>query len=162
MPQLQLPIFPAGVTHLTSELAFMKREGQVTYFNGLMPVFTHAESDLRTFRMITSQFIINGNVKQSQVARVFGLPLVTVKRYTKLYREKGPAGFYSDRRRRGAAVLTPEVIEKAQAMFDEGLGLPEVSLHLGLLANTLSKAVHAGRLHQPLKKKKTRFAVGEA
>ena len=80
MPQLQLPIFPAGVTHLTSELAFMKREGQVTYFNGLMPVFTHAESDLRTFRMITSQFIINGNVKQSQVARVFGLPLVTVKR----------------------------------------------------------------------------------
>jgi hypothetical protein len=162
MPQLQLPIFPAGVTHLTSELAFMKREGQVTYFNGLMPVFTHAESDLRTFRMITSQFIINGNVKQSQVARVFGLPLVTVKRYTKLYREKGPAGFYGDRRRRGAAVLTPEVIEKAQAMFDEGLGLTEVSLHLGLLANTLSKAVHAGRLHQPFKKKETRFAVGEA
>ena len=68
MPQLQLPIFPVGVTHLTSELAFMKREGQVTYFNGLMPVFTHAESDLRTFRMITSQFIINGNVKQSEVA----------------------------------------------------------------------------------------------
>jgi hypothetical protein len=162
MPQLQLPIFPVGVTHLTSELAFMKREGQVTYFNGLMPVFTHAESDLRTFRMITSQFIINGNVKQSQVARVFGLPLVTVKRYTKLYRERGPAGFYSDRRRRGSAVLTPEVMEKAQAMMDEGLGLPEVSSHLGLLANTLSKAVHAGRLHQSSKKKKTRFAVREA
>lgn len=162
MPQLQLPIFPVGVTHLTSELAFIKREGQVTYFNGLMPVFTHAESDLRTFRMITSQFIINGNVKQSQVARVFGLPLVTVKRYTKLYRERGPAGFYSDRRRRGSAVLTPEVMEKAQAMIDEGLGLPEVSSHLGLLANTLSKAVHAGRLHQSSKKKKTRFGVREA
>jgi hypothetical protein len=56
MPQLQLPIFPDGVTHITNQLAFTKRDGQVTYFNGHMPVFTHAETDVATFRMITSQF----------------------------------------------------------------------------------------------------------
>ena len=152
MPQLQFPIFPEGVTNITRELAFMKKEGRVTYFNGQMPVFIHEEGDLRTFRMITSQFIINGNVKQAQIARVFGLPLVTVKRYTKLYREKGPAGFYGERRGRGAAVLTPEVLAKAQAMFDEGLGVSEVSSGLALRGNTLAKAVRAGRLREPLKK----------
>ena len=39
MPQLPLPMFPHGVTHITPELAVQKREGQVTYFNGHMPIF---------------------------------------------------------------------------------------------------------------------------
>jgi hypothetical protein len=125
MPQMQLPIFPEGVTYITPERAFLKKDGRVTYFNGHMPVFIHDEHDLRTFRMITSQFIVNGNAKQSKVARVFGLPLITVKRYTKLYREKGPAGFYAERKRRGPAVLTPEVPEKAQQMLDKGAAIPE-------------------------------------
>jgi hypothetical protein len=158
MPQTQFPIFPDGVSYITPELAFMKKDGQITYFNGQMPVFMHAEDDLRTFRMITSQFIINGNVKQAQIARVFGLPIVTVKRYTKLYREKGPAGFYAERRRRGAAVLTADVLKEAQEMFDRGLSVTEAAAGLDLLANTLWKAVRAGRVHCPLKKTKGMIA----
>jgi len=33
MPQIQLPIFPEGVTHITPVLAFSKQDGRVTYFN---------------------------------------------------------------------------------------------------------------------------------
>jgi transposase len=154
MPQLQLPLFPEGVTHITPELAFVKKDGRVTYFNGHMPVFIHDEHDLRTFRMITSQFIVNGNVKQARIAQAFGLPLITVKRYTKLYREKGPAGFYAERKRRGPAVLTPEVLERVQQMLDKGVGMPEIVSELGVRSNTIAKAVRAGRLHQPLKKTK--------
>jgi len=153
MPQMHLPLFPEGVTHITPELAFMKKEGRVVYFNGHMPVFMHDEHDLRTFRMITSQFIVNGNVRQSRIAQVFGLPLITVKRSTKLYRDKGPAGFYAERKRRGPAVLTPSVLEKAQEMLDKGAGLPEVASALALRSNTLAKALRASRLHHPLKKR---------
>lgn len=46
MPQSQLPIFPEGVTHITSELAFKKECGEIIYFNFSMPVFRHAENDL--------------------------------------------------------------------------------------------------------------------
>ena len=154
MPQMHLPIFPEGVTHITPELAFIKKDGRITYFNGHMPVFIHDEHDLRTFRMITGQFIVNGNVKQSQITRVFGLPLITVKRYTKLYREKGPAGFYVERKGRGPAVLTPEVLEKVQQMLDAGAAIPEIASTLGLRSDTLGKALRAGRLRQPLKKTK--------
>ena len=155
MPQLQLPLFPEGVTHITPELAFLKKDGRVTYFNGHMPVFIHDEHDLRTFRMITSQFIVNGNVKQARIAQAFGLPLITVKRYTKLYREKGPAGFYAERKRRGPAVLTPEVLEKVQEMLDKGTNIPEIASACGLRSNTVAKAVRAGRLRHPLKKTTT-------
>ena len=59
MPQLHLPMFPAGVTPITDELAFEKRDGKIAYFNGHMAVFSHAEDDVATFRMITSQFQIS-------------------------------------------------------------------------------------------------------
>jgi len=52
MPQMMLPIFPEGCTHIVPELTFAKKDGQVTYFHGLLPVFTHDEKDIRSFRMI--------------------------------------------------------------------------------------------------------------
>ncbi len=57
MPQMQLPLFPDGVKNITSELGFEKRDGQVTYFNGSMPVFVHAENDIPTFRMDREAFL---------------------------------------------------------------------------------------------------------
>lgn len=153
MPQLQLPIFPEGVTHITSQLAFKKEGGRVTYLNGSMPVFVHEEEDVRTFRMITSQFCVTGNAKQSEMARAFGITRISVKRGVKLYRQKGPEGFYASRRTRGAAVLTRPVLRQAQQKLDEGLSVGQVADALGLKRNTLAKAVRAGRLHAGMKKK---------
>ena len=90
---MQLPIFPPGVTPITSEIAFQCEEGKVCYFNGHLPVFIHDKKELATFRLFTSQLVINGNATQAQIARAFGVPLVTVKRYVKLYREGGTAAF---------------------------------------------------------------------
>ena len=103
MPQLHLPMFPTGVTHITSELAFEKKDGCITYFNGHMPVFTHEESDIATFRMITSQFCESGYARQRDIIRAFGVTSISVKRSVKLYREKGTRGFYAPRVTRGAA-----------------------------------------------------------
>ena len=67
MPQAQLPIFPAGTTHLNDHLAFECRDDQVTYFNGHLPVFTHAHDDLAAFRLFTSQLIVNGTATGGQI-----------------------------------------------------------------------------------------------
>ena len=75
------------MTHITAEIAFQRDAGKVYYFSGHLPVFVHDERDLATFRMFTSQLAINGNVTQAQISRTFGVPLVTVKRYVKLYRQ---------------------------------------------------------------------------
>jgi transposase-like protein len=150
---MQLPVFPEGVTHITPELAFKKEGGRVTYFNGSMPVFVHEETDVPTFRMITSQFCVNGNAKQSEVARAFGITLINVKRAVKLYREKGPSGFYAPRRTRGPAVLTPTVLQQVQQKLDEGASVAEVADEFNIKGNTLAKAVRAGRLHVREKKR---------
>ena len=152
MPQLQLPIFPHGLTSLTEDLAFQQENGKVVYFHGLLPVFQHDQKDVKSFRMITSQWIANGTVRQRDIVRAFGVPLATVKRYMKVHRQQGAAGFFQQPRRRSANVLTPEVKQRAQALLDEGKSVPEVSHQISVAATTLHKAIHAGRL-QAIQKK---------
>jgi hypothetical protein len=152
MPQMMLPIFPDDVVYLNSHLAVRREDGQVTYFNGMMPVFTHDESDIQSFQMITAQFCVSGIVKQADVVRAFGVTDISVMRDVKRYREHGPAGFYAPKKTRGAAVLTDTVIKDAQRMLDEGRGVPEVAAALGLKRDTLAKAVLDGRLHKIKKK----------
>jgi hypothetical protein len=152
MPQLQLPMFTNGVTHITDQLAFKKNDGQVTYFNGHMPVFSHAENDLATFRMITSQFCVNGYVTQSDIIRTFGVTSISVKRAVKIYREKGPKGFYTPRVTRGAAVLVDVVVAQAEELLAEGESEAAVAEKLQVKRNTLQKAIRAGRIRRPVKK----------
>lgn len=152
MPQIQLPIFPQGSHEITREIAFSCEGEKVTYWNGHLPVFIHEREDVTSFRLFTSQLIINGTVRQVDIVRTFGVPLVTVKRYVKVYRQEGPKGFFKERRRRSASVLKGEVRERVQELLDEGKSVPEVGRQLGILPNTLHKAIRAGRLHRGVKK----------
>jgi transposase-like protein len=98
--------------------------------------------------MITAQFCINGNATQAEIRRAFGVSKISLKRAVKRYREEGPKGFYQPQKRRGPAVLTPEVLASAQQLLDEGLEPSQVADRLGIKRDTFSKAVRAGRLHQ--------------
>jgi len=42
--------------------------------NGHLPVFTHGVEDLASFRLFTSQLIINGTATQGQINQAFGVP----------------------------------------------------------------------------------------
>jgi hypothetical protein len=148
-----LPFFPEGVTQITKDLGVNKENGTITYFNFCMPVFSHAENDLKTFRMITSQFCVNGNAKQAEIYRAFGVTPISVKRSVKLYRTRGVQGFYEPRKPRGAAVLTEDVLAEVQRHLDAGEVIPDIAKKLQLKSNTLAKAVRAGHLHEPFKKK---------
>jgi transposase-like protein len=149
---VQLPIFPDRVTHITAEIAFHRDAGKVYYFSGHLPVFVHEERDLATFRMFTSQLAINGNVTQAQISRTFGVPLVTVKRYVKLYRQGGVHAFFAPQKRRTGHRLTAEVRQHAQTLLNKGLAVPEVGRRVGILANTLHKAIRDGRLVHNIQK----------
>ena len=150
MPQIQLPIFPASSTIITAELAFEQRDGQVYYFNGHLPVFTHPVEDIASFRFFTSQLIANGSASQSQISRAFGVPLVTVKRACKKLRTEGAAAFFRPAPPRQGHKLTAELLAQAQALLDEGIAVPIIGSRLGVLPNTLHKAISYQRLKKKL------------
>lgn len=153
MPQLQLPVFPVGSTAINEELAFERRDDQVVYFNGHLPIYTHTAKDVASFRFFTTQLIVNGTASQGEIVQAFGVPLTTVKRCCRLFRERGASAFFKPPARRQGHRLTPEKLAEAQALLDEGKRVPEISARLGILVSTLHKAIDDGRLKQFKKKK---------
>lgn len=150
---MQLPVFPAGVVEINSRIAVQKEKGVVCYIHGHLPVFQHDEHDVRSFRMFTSQMIVNGTVKPGEIVEAFGVPMITVKRYVKVYRQEGARGFYESKpRHNSASVLKGEVLERAKRLLEQGRSVPEVASELDVLANTLHKAIRAGRLPSVQKK----------
>ena len=74
------------------------------------------------------------------------MPLVAIKRATKLYRERSAAGFFAPKPRREGTKLTAEKLEQARALLVQGEPLAVVSQATGVLVDTLRKAIGAGRL----------------
>lgn len=149
MPQLQLPVFPVGTTAITAELAFERRAEQVVYFNGHLPVFIHDVSDVASFRLFTTQLIVNGTASQGDIARAFGLSPTTIKRCVKRFRERGASGFFVSPPRRQGKKLTLQRLVEVQSLLNQGQSVPAISTRLGILATTLHKAIASGRLKQP-------------
>jgi transposase len=147
MPQLQLPIFPAGAKEINRNMAVQCKDGRVAYFHGQLPVFQHDEKSVKSFRFFTSQLVDAGTVKAREVAEGFGVPLATVKRYVKLYREQGAEGFFERRQRqRSETKLTSEIKQQAQELLEQGKNVAEVGRALNVLPTTLHKAIRSQRL----------------
>lgn len=108
MPQMQLPLFHEGTQLITPDLGYRREGNEVVYLHGMMPVFLHQTDDIASFRMIISQFYINGIAKQSELVRTFAINALALKRWVKKYREEGPKAFYETRRRlRGVLKKSP-------------------------------------------------------
>ncbi len=94
MPQTRLPFFPEDVELINTYIGVIKTNGVVFYFNGAMPVFQHQENDYSSFRLFTSQLVVNGNVKQIDIVKAFGVSAISVKRWVKKFREQGAESFF--------------------------------------------------------------------
>ena len=153
MPQLHLPLFPIGSTDITEVLSFCRTDETVTYFHYGLPIFSHAPDDRASFRFITALLHVTCGAKQSELAGAFGIPNINIKRAVKIYRASGSAGFFAERAHRGAAVLTEPVMQQAQSQLDAGQTPREVAVLLEIKPDTLIKAIRAGRLRAPVKKR---------
>ena len=98
---MQLPVFLAGTTLITTELAFACQDGKVVCVYVCLPVFQQTIGDVAAFRLFTRQLVVNGTASQAGIARAFHVPSKTVKRLW----EGGAKSFFETPRRRSAPVL---------------------------------------------------------
>jgi DNA-binding NarL/FixJ family response regulator len=79
---------------------------------------------------------------------------ISVKRSVNRLRKEGPEGFFkTEAKARTPHVLTDKVVEKIQGYLNKGYSPAEIAEKLELKANTIRKAIQAGRLRK--KKQKT-------
>ena len=94
MPQTRLPFFPDDIELINNYIGVQKQNDIVYYFNGAMPVFQHHKNDYASFRLFTTQLVVNGNVKQVEVVRAFDVSASSVKRWVRKYRQDGSEVFF--------------------------------------------------------------------
>lgn len=151
--QLRVPLFPREAKPLGEEMSVVERDGSVWYFHFDRPVFSHATSDLASFRMFTSTLCDHGHCKLVDVERTFSVSAISVKRALKQYREQGVGSFFAPRAvvESQPRVLTEERSQEVQLLLDAGLAPRAIGERLGIKADTIRRAILAGRLHRPKK-----------
>lgn len=144
------PIYPEGIRMINSEIGVKTISDDVCYFNGNMVIYQHHKKDYQSFRHITSQMIVLGNVKQIEIIKFFKVSKESVQRWVKKYRKEGNKAFYTNRTggNRGT-VLTPEIKEEVQVLLNLGSPPKEIQDELGIKADTIRKAISCGRLTRP-------------
>jgi hypothetical protein len=137
---------------LGDRIAVVKREGVVWYFNYDMPIYSHDEHDLASFRMITSSLCDKGHCKLVVIERVFKVTAISVKRALKQYRKQGIKSFYISKRPKVMPrVLHGEVLQQVQELLDAELTPRAIEDKIGIKADTIRNAIEDGRLHRSKK-----------
>jgi transposase len=149
--QLLLPIFPHGIKLITPTLGVFTTDEIVNYSHGGVPIHSHAFEDLKSFRYITSKFILQGMCRQIDIVRCFGVSYDSVNRQVNHLRQKGDRGFFKDDHRQGHCYkLLPPVVERMQGHLDNGRNNSEIAKLEGVTEGAVRYAIKKGELKKKL------------
>lgn len=146
--QLMLPIFPVGTEMITATLGVGKKDGVVTYLHCGMPIFTHLESDHRSFRFITSKFVVQKLCRMVDVSTCFHVSYDSVKRYVRRLEECGDKGFFTKEKQNGGSryKLLPDVVRRMQGYLDDGKNNCEIARLEHVTEGAVRHAIKTGLL----------------
>jgi len=149
--QLMLPLFPNETKLITPTLGVFKKDELVYYLHCGVPIYSHAVEDIKSFRYITSKFIVERLCRKIEISECFGISYDSVKGYVKLLQEEGDAEFFSNEKRHGYAhKLLPEVVERIQKSIDEGKNNCLIGREEGLSEGAIRYGIKTGKLKKEL------------
>jgi len=86
--QMQLPIFPHETKLLSDTWGVFIKDDFVYYLHNGSPVHIHRKYDIKTYRYVTANLIVNHSCTAKRLSEVFGVGSFNFQRYAKLYRER--------------------------------------------------------------------------
>jgi hypothetical protein len=146
--QLMLPLFPVGTAMISDNLGVGRKDGLVIYLHCGMPIYSHLETDYRSFRFITSKFILEGLCKKIDICNSFHVSYDSVKRHVRRLEECGDSGYFTDDKRNGGSryKLLPDVIERMQRSLDDGKSNSEIARKENVTEGAIRYALRNGVL----------------
>jgi hypothetical protein len=110
-------------------------------------LITHGKNDIASLRMFGRQLIVPGSATIGQVQRAFGVPLVSIKRATKLYRAPGATGFFAPQPRRAGRTPTPGKLDDACALPAVGEPVARIGRLLEVMPDTIRRPSQRAACH---------------
>ena len=149
MPQLLLPLIPTDGLFINDVISVKQNADIWVYSLGVNPFYMHGADDSRSFRLITAMMIESKMCRHSEVIKAFDVSKSSVNRSLKTLRTGGPEAFYIRKEGgRKGTILTPEVLEQAQALLDQGVDRKAIAKKLDVNWDAFRKALSDGRLRE--------------
>lgn len=88
-----LPLIPHGASIIGNNVTVINENEKWTYFHGMLPIYSHAVSDRRSFKIISSSLILNGRCRNIDIQRTFNVSKSSVIRNCNSYEAEGSDAF---------------------------------------------------------------------
>jgi len=149
MQQLLLPLIPSEGLFINDVVSVKQSEDVWIYLMGVNPFYIHGAGDRRSFRLISAMMIEANMCRHSEIIKAFDVSKSLVNRSVKTLRTGGPEAFYQRKEGgRKGTILTPSVLEQAQALLDQGVDRKHVAKSLDAGWDAFRKALSDGRLRE--------------
>lgn len=152
--QMNLPLFPTQTKLVNSCLGVRVNDGFVYYLHNGNPIGCHDEQDLQSYRYICGSLVSNGLCNATELAGALGVNARSIQRYAQKYAKEGAKGFFQPKTRKGTAhKLTPEKMDLANQLLEQGKSNYRVAKEVGVSEGTIRHHIKKGTLQVPSKKK---------
>lgn len=150
--QMQFPFFPEHTKLITPTLGFRKQDDMVYYLHNGSPIFCHDEGDMKSYRYILGNLVEMGLCSPGELSKALGVPIRSVQRYAKTFREKGSDWYFHHKPKGGNNhKMRDEVMEKAQQMLDESIPVTRIAKQIGVTEGAIRHHIRSGHLKKKRK-----------
>ena len=146
--QLRMPLYTSDVTLITNSLGFQKRGDLIYYYLSGLPIHTHLESDYRSFRYITSNFVLQGLCSRKEISIAFDVSYESVKKNVQKLAQKGVEGFFltTVRTHGGNVKIQGDLQNTIQAKLDKQQSVLSIAKEVKLSEGAIRAAIKRGTL----------------
>src|SRR5690625_139942 len=131
--QMQLPFFPDNTKLITPTLGFRMDGDMVYYLHNGSPIFCHDQKDLRRYRYILGNLVEMRLCSAGELSKALGVPIRSVQRYAKTFRDKGADWYFHDKPKGGnSATKRDEAMENIQQMLDKSIPVTRIAKQIGV------------------------------
>ena len=145
---MTLPIFSKELRFITSTLGFQKKDGLVYYFLSNLPIYTHDVKDRRSFRYITSNFVLQGLCTRKDISIACNVTYDSVKKNVQKLKKEGVDGFFQKTPRTGGGniKITGDVQKSIQEKLDNHQSVLSIAKEENLSEGSIRAAIKRGTL----------------
>ena len=146
----RLALLPPNARAINDDLAMLKEDQCIVFFNAAGPIYSCMEGDRTGIRLAAVTLIRQRLAGVSAIARALGLHRSTISRHLKEFDAGGADALVGQQRGpKHAHKLTPTILREAQRLLDDQVAITDVAKELGVSRRAIYHAFERGLLIDP-------------
>lgn len=144
---MQLPLFPEKTKLINATLGVLIKEETVFYLHNGSPIFCHEQSDLNHYRYILGNLVEMNLCSCRELSDALGIPMRSVQRYAKAYRQKGSDWYFRREQKRGGyQKLKEDAMDKVQALLNQSVPVAKIAREVGVTEGAIRYHIRNAKL----------------